>query len=198
MLAIRHKKGVPLGCMGVNETQPYKTFGTKLRNLREKARESLLEVSGAVEIDEATLARIEDGQQLPDEEILVLLMNHFGVEDQDAVSLWELAGYSNIDDKNDMNEEQLIKQIMMVIPFDNRVAFSDTADISANKNGVVVNFSLAAGNPQPQSIARIGMSLDQAQNLIDQLKNSITQATQPKVIKALPAPKNKTEKKNKA
>ncbi len=173
---------------------PYKVFGARLRKLREQAKESLIEVSGAVEIDIKMLERIEAGRELPDEEILMLLINHFNISEDDAVKLWELGGYTK---SNGNQEEQLLKQIMMVIPFDNRVVYSDIAHIEANKNGVVINFALQAGNPRPQSVARVGMSLEQAKQLLAQLQDSINSATKPRVIKALPAPRKRQQKTNK-
>ena len=58
----------------------------------------MAEVSGAVEIDEQSLQRIEQGKERPTEDILMLLINHFGMQDDDAANLWQLAGY---DDPND-------------------------------------------------------------------------------------------------
>ena len=173
---------------------PHKVFGEHLKTLRQRANESLLEVSGAVEIDEAMLQDIETGKNLPDEEILVLLMSHFDVKDQDAVRLWELAGYSR-QDSDSIIDEQSIKQIMMVLPIDNKVLYSDTARISANNKGVVINFGLSADNKQPQMLSRVGMSLDQAELLAKRLMKSINLAKQPKIIRALPDPKLKPEKK---
>lgn len=54
-----------------------------------------MEVSGAVEIDEKRLKRIEAGIERPAEDILLLLISHFGVADREAVQLWELADYDS-------------------------------------------------------------------------------------------------------
>ena len=185
--------------MGEKESQPFSTFGRKLQSLRTKARESLLEVSGAVEIDVRTLESIESGKELPDEDVLMLLISHFEIKDGDAVKLWELAGYSKLGEKDPLlNDEQLLKQIMMVIPMDNRIIFSDTAHINAQKTGVVINFAQSGGSVQPQTVSRVGMSAEQAQILLEQLQESLHKLNAPRVIRALPAPKNQksqTEKK---
>ncbi len=180
----------------MGETQPYRVIGLRLKRLRERAKESLLEVSGAVEIDTSVLEAIEAGQRLPDEEVLMLLMAHFNVPDHESMKLWELAGYSQNSDKTAV-DEQLLKQVMMVIPFDNRVAFTDHAAIDANKNGIVINFSLSTGGQQ-QPVARVGMSVDAAQQLILQLAEQLQTINKPKVIYQLPAknPHKQTEKKN--
>src|SRR6185369_17990187 len=72
---------------------PFNTLGDKLKTIRQKLHESVAEVSGAVEIDEQSLQRIEQGTERPTEDILMLLINHFGMQDDDAASLWQLAGY---------------------------------------------------------------------------------------------------------
>lgn len=61
--------------------------------MRERLSESVAEVSGAVEIEEDALERIEQGIERPSEEILMLLMSHFNMQDTEAVQIWELAGY---------------------------------------------------------------------------------------------------------
>ena len=71
---------------------PYETLGSQLRRLRERNRESVAEVSGAVEIDETELSKIESGTDRPSEDILLLLISHFAVEDDKAAELWQLAG----------------------------------------------------------------------------------------------------------
>lgn len=179
----------------MGETKPYKVIGLRLRRLREKAKESLLEVSGAVEIDTSVLEDIEAGHKLPDEEVLMLLMNHFDVSDGESLKLWELAGYSQEADKGVQADEQLLKQIMMVIPFDNKVAFTDNSVIEANKNGVVINFSLGSTS---QLVARVGMSVETAQELILKLVEQLQIINQPQVIRSIPAKtvSKKTEKKN--
>src|SRR3989344_7970311 len=73
---------------------PYKPLGKKLKELRNQANESLAEASGAVEIDVRQLASYELGQARPAEDVLLLLISHFGVKDDEAVRLWEVAGYS--------------------------------------------------------------------------------------------------------
>lgn len=179
--------------MGINKQAPFKALGTRIRNLRIKANESLLEVCGALEIDDILLQQIEAGQQLPDEDILELLISHFNVRDQEANKLWELAGYNK--KELPLVEEQLLKQVMMVIPFDNRVVFSDNATIHANKKGVTIDFKLTAGNLQPQTVSKIGMSLEQAKALYMQLGAGLHIALHPQQPKQLP-PSSESDKQN--
>src|SRR5476651_2461314 len=80
----------------MSKPQPEGTFrqlGKTLKELRNRVNETLAEASGAVEIDVKQLAGYELGHSRPTEDVLLLLISHFGVRDDDAVKLWELAGY---------------------------------------------------------------------------------------------------------
>src|SRR6202035_4537575 len=70
--------------------KPYTSLGDHLRNVREQSKRSLAGVSGAVEIDENTLQLIEAGQQRPEEDVMLLLISYFNVQDQEALHLWDL------------------------------------------------------------------------------------------------------------
>src|SRR5689334_16151410 len=72
---------------------PYHTLGKQLKTLRDRAKESLAEASGAVEIDARELAKYELGKARPNEDVLLLLISHFEAKDDEAVNLWEMAGY---------------------------------------------------------------------------------------------------------
>src|SRR5690242_6676772 len=102
------------------------------------ANESLAEASGAVEIDVRQLASYELGQARPTEDVLLLLISHFGVKDEEAIKVWEIAGYSTskipaIAVVNDLIGEQA--QIG-----DSRVFFTDIVDIVVNNYGVIMHF----------------------------------------------------------
>lgn len=144
---------------------PYRPLGHRLRQLREQHRESVAEVSGAVEIDEAQLANIEQGKARPSEDILMLLINHFGLGDDSADELWNLAGYDmrrSDNHKHDDNDD-VKRTAAMMIMLDPRVMYSDSVEVVSNPQGVILNFSQTAG-PQtpPLTISRVGMSYDQA------------------------------------
>lgn len=178
---------------------PYKNIGERLRKWRQQVHESIAEVSGAVEIDSEQLKKIETGAVLPSEDILLLLISHLDVSEKDAKVILEQAGYARpVVDAHGMSfmDEQIIKQTLMVIPFDNRILFSDSVNISATPNGVVLDFLQTNGNPQPANVSRVGMSLDHAhamqkllteilaktgkpQRLLDQPKNTQNQTEKP-------------------
>lgn len=157
---------------------PYETLGSRLRNLRERNRESIAEVSGAVEIDEKDLDRIESGTERPTEDILLLLISHFAVEDDLAAELWQMAGYDKQEDEPDMPNG---KQQTLMVMIDPRVMYSDSVEVVANNKGVVLNFSQNAGqHGQPLTVARIGMSREQAKMVMGILHQALYDQENPR------------------
>jgi len=167
---------------------PYKTIGWHLKFARQQLKESLAEVSGAVEIDERTLSRIENGQQRPSEDVLLLLITHLNLEDAEATSLWELAGY-----EDDDVEQQ------MIAPYnsDMRVIYTDMAHVIVNDYGVVMNFMQGnVSSGQLAGVARVGMSKEHAQHVLEMLQTALNQPKQKAKPKYLPAPKKQIDKNN--
>ena len=81
---------------------PYEKFGKQLKKIRTEAHKSILELSGAMELDPDRLKKIETGEERPSEELIVLLISHFELEDAQAFDLWKLAGY----DKQEQGDEK--------------------------------------------------------------------------------------------
>lgn len=153
---------------------PFQSLGELLRSLREHSQETLADVSGAVEMDEATIKSYELGQERPSEDILLLLMNHFGVQEDKAAELWSTAGYeapakderSQSGDEPDNNFEKRAQQTMMVM-LDPRVMYTDGVEVFATDEGVVINFHQRTGVPaQPIVVSRVGMSREQARTFM--------------------------------
>ncbi len=153
---------------------PYKSLGLKLQRIRQKFNQSISEVSGAVEIDEKKLLSIENGNKRPTEDILLLLIAHFNLSDSEAAKLWDLAGYSN--DSDNQDDAFKFTPLLLVMPVDNKVNYSDKAEIVANQNGIVINFIQQPNGPYPiQTVARVGMSFEQALKLTETLSKTLKQ-----------------------
>jgi transcriptional regulator with XRE-family HTH domain len=155
---------------------PFKTLGEKLKTIRQKLHESVAEVSGAVEIEEQLLSRIEQGHERPSEDILLLLINHFGMQDDDAAKLWQLAGYDQPHDHDHGQSSDASRTMVMIMAVDPRIIYSDGVQITANNVGVVLNFSQNNGAQQPLTTARIGMSREQAYGLLRTLERTLEQS----------------------
>jgi transcriptional regulator with XRE-family HTH domain len=166
------------------EQPPFKVLGEKLKTIRQQLHESVAEVSGAVEIDEQSLQRIERGNERPSEDILLLLINHFGIREDEAAGLWQLAGY---DQPHDHDHDDLPggdsqnRTMVMIMAVDPRVIYSDGAQVTANNTGVVINFSQGMGTPQALTTARVGMSREQAQALLNTLQQTL-ERSQPRQL----------------
>lgn len=178
---------------------PYHILGDTLKTLRKQMKESVAEVCGAVEIDEEMLIKIEQGNERPSEDILMLLMNHFGTGDEESERLWELAGYEHADDESDSPEDvikQAMKQhpVMMVMALDQRVMYSDGAEIYANKNGLTLHFTQSNGT-QNLPIAKVGMSYEQAKNVLEILVKTLADAERLRQPRQLPSSSDDTSAK---
>ncbi|HSX35304.1 MAG TPA: helix-turn-helix transcriptional regulator [Patescibacteria group bacterium] len=156
---------------------PFKPLGETLKTLRQKLHESVSDVSGAVEIDEKTLERIEQGADRPSEDILLLLINHFNMQDDEAAALWQMAGYDQPghadDDDGKHPHTPGNRTMVMIMAVDPRVIYSDSAEVIANQQGVVINFTQGAGTPHSMTTARIGMSREQARNFLATLARTL-------------------------
>jgi|GEM_PF-236342 hypothetical protein len=183
--------------------KPFASLGKHLRDVREQSKRSLAEVSGAIEIDEQSLRLIEMGQKRPEEDVMLLLISYFGVRDQEALHLWELARYdSDLTDHiqfhesgNDSEAAALMgKPVIMMLAMDVRTMYSDGLEINWNQAGMTLNFtqtnSQASGQPPAISIARVGLSYDQAELVLKNLEQALLRAKYIGDRKLLPPPKN--------
>jgi DNA-binding XRE family transcriptional regulator len=185
--------------------KPFISLGKHLRNVREQASRSLAEVSGAIEIDEKSLKLIETGQERPEEEVMLLLISYFGVQDQEALHLWELARYdSDLTDHLQFNEPNhepeaaaalMSKPVIMMLAMDMRTMYSDGLEINWNKAGLTLNFtqanSQANGQSPVVSVARVGLSYTQAEQVLRSLERALLHAKYVGNTKLLPPPSNK-------
>lgn len=161
---------------------PFKMLGNHLKYLREQLKESLMEVSGAVEIETKDLERIEQGQERPSEDILLLLIQHYNMQDQEAVQLWELAGYDGDSSphktKIESNTASMLqnKQMVMLLAMDIRTMYSDGVDININQAGLTLSFTQTTGDGQNVPVGRIGMSYEQAGQVMKTLEQAMLRA----------------------
>jgi transcriptional regulator with XRE-family HTH domain len=171
--------------MDDSKAQPtYKPLGKKLKELRSRANESLAEASGAVEIDVRELASIELGQNRPTEEVLLLLISHFGAKDEEAVKLWEMAGYGMEKIPAAHLSSVELVQLEPSAKAEPRILFTDVVDVMVNNYGVVMNF-MQGGSPNsaPSSVARVGMSREHAKSVLKILQTTLSQ-TEHKIVKS--------------
>jgi len=164
---------------------PFADLGNHLKNVREQSKRSLAEVSGAIEIDERQLELIESGKNRPDEDIMLLLISYFNVQDQEALHLWELADYdsdlsehlkfelTDIDSMQQLNG----KPMLMLLAMDIRTMYSDGLDITINPAGVTMQFTQSVANQsQPAIVSRVGMSYQQAEMVLRTLQQALLKA----------------------
>jgi transcriptional regulator with XRE-family HTH domain len=181
-----------------DQNLPFIALGKHLKYVREQSQQSLSEVSGAVEIDEKMLERIESGEERPAEDILLLLISHFGVQDQEAIQLWELANYDG--EMPDQIRSESIgfhpgnKPVVMLLALDMRTIYSDGLDINCAKAGLTLNFTQVSGRQaHPVPVAKVGMSYEQAEQVLITLEKALLKARYLRGRKSLP-PKSQSDK----
>lgn len=170
---------------------PFKQFGQRLKGIRQKLQETKADVSGAVEIDESALDRYETGKERPSEDILNLLISHFDMHDDDAANLWHLAGYEqprSQDDEDSLPEDLASGRAgVLVMAIDPRIIYSDGMHVNASQQGVVLSFAQLGGAPQPLVTTRVGMSREQARNVIRTLQAALDRSEPPQLPEGRPA-----------
>lgn len=179
----------------MSERAPFITLGKHLKYVREQLHQSLAEVSGAVEIDEQALERIEAGEERPPEDILLLLISHYGVQEQQAVQLWELAEY-DADAPEQIRPDVDLQsgKVIMLLALDTRTMYSDGVDIEVTKAGLTLTFTQASGKSQTSPVARVGMSADQAEEVLRNLQLALLKTKYAHGRKLLPPPESKKSK----
>ena len=181
--------------MGSNHNNPYQSFGEVLKHLRSKAAKSSAEVSSAVEIDESRLEKYETGEQRPPEDILLLLIQHFDLPDEQASELWKLAGYSGEPTEDlyfENDDDGGAQQVSVgVSAHDARIVYTDMIQVMVNNYGVIINFMQGAGPAsQPLAVSRVGMSKEHARSVLEVLQKTLEQAENPTAPKQLKGPKS--------
>lgn len=157
-------------------SRPFKPLGKRLQQLRGQVNETLAEASGAVEIDVRQLANFELGQARPTEDVLLLLLSHFGVKDDEAIKLWDLAGYNMSKIPMSHMGSASTQDSQMAIGSTNHVLFTDIVDVIVNNYGVVMNFMQNTGmGTQPAIVAKIGMSREHAKSVLQILQLTLAQ-----------------------
>jgi transcriptional regulator with XRE-family HTH domain len=180
--------------MGENNTKfPYQPLGAWIKRNREKSQKTVAEVSGAVEIESDQLRDYERGTKRPSEDILMLLISYFSVKEEDAVEVWELAGYNRPDvGGTDIGISDAVQPVI-VMPMDARIVYTDMTSIKKNKYGMTVNFMQSDGiGGKPLVVSRVGMSREHAVKLLD----ALVSALRPEPQKFLPAPEDPQDKKD--
>lgn len=114
----------------------------------------------------------------------MLLISHFSLRDDEALKLWRLAGFDS--SLNGISAGASEAMNMSTVVNDNKVLYTDMVQVSVNNYGVILNFLQGIGSDgKPSAVARIGMSREHANSIIEVLTKTIDMAenkTEPKQL----------------
>jgi transcriptional regulator with XRE-family HTH domain len=65
-----------------------KSFGLKIRNLRESKKLFLRQVAAAIEIDQALMSKIERGERIATKKQVIALAGFFEINKKELLTLW--------------------------------------------------------------------------------------------------------------
>lgn len=154
----------------------YGALGARLKFLREQWQQSVSDVCNTLEIDEKTLKAFESGKVAPSAEVLDMLISHFLLTEDQAQELRDLAG----DDSAAANivEDMLNKQLVMFLPIDTRVVYTDSMQATVTDSGVIMQFMQQSGGGQSIPISKVGMSREHAERVVKVLQDTLRQHDQ--------------------
>lgn len=156
-----------------------KELGIAIKAYRVAANETINDVSEAIEVDKATIGKVEAGLQRPSIELIELLARHFTLREQEVKRLWKLAGHEQDDfainlDPHDIDLSKLEKDFeVMFAP----VFYTDMVNVVSNQYGITINFIQGnGGQEKPVVVSRVGMSHKHAESIIKVLQESLRRA----------------------
>ncbi len=112
----------------------------------------------------------------PPAEVLDMLISHFLLTEDQAQDLRDLADDQTDDTEGTLAgamEDILSKQLVMFMPVDSRVVYTDSMQATVNESGVILQFMQQAPNGQTAPISRVGMSREHAEKVIEVLQNTL-------------------------
>lgn len=163
--------------MSMQDKDRYGALGARLKFLREQWQQSVSDVCNTLEIDEKTLHAFESGKVAPSTEVLDMLISHFLLTEDQAQELRDLAGDDSVNAAN-IVEDMLNKQLVMFLPIDTRVVYTDSMQATVTDNGVIMQFMQQAGGGQSIPISKVGMSREHAERVVKVLQDTLKQHDQ--------------------
>lgn len=170
----------------MSEEKNYQRFGGQLKKIRLEAKKTLTDVSGAVELPEDKLSKIEKGTLRPREDLIFLLANYFKLSKPQTQQLRHLAGYREKRRKTPSQANQSPADLKMHLedfigrhladsagllltftePMQDKALYTNKTDVNISHNGVIIQFSQSTFMEKghiSMPVAKVGMSLEHAQ-----------------------------------
>lgn len=162
--------------MSTHNKDKYAALGARLKFLREQWQQSISDVCNTLEIDEKMLRAFEAGKIAPPPEVLDMLISHFLLTEDQAQDLRDLVEDQREEAEASITgtmEDMLSKQLVMFMPVDTRVVYTDSMQATITDSGVVLQFMQQTGSGQSVPISRVGMSRQHAERVIEVLQSTL-------------------------
>ena len=174
--------------------QPHDDLGKRIKHLREQWKQSVDEVSTTLEIDETELKQIESGKVLPNDHLLDMIINHFLLNEEQAMELRSMAALrdNHLHEAFPLNsgglEDMLMKQVVMYLPVDNRIVYTDSMNATVNKHGMTLQF-MQNQNGKQVPVSQVGMSREHAERMLKVIQTTLAKYDKSQETKLLSPPK---------
>lgn len=164
-------------------------LGSVIKKHREQKGASIAQAALSIGIDRTYLSKIEHGHETPPPNVFNSILNYLDVDRFTALKIAKVAGYQTVvhfssnrdyDGKGVIkmqNEQSNVpadaKQVNM--PGNVPVLYTDSIFVNGSKWGVVLDIAQNVGPTNQQNVvARIGMSREHAEALVDVLAKQLT------------------------
>ena len=98
------------------------------------------------------------------------------MQDQEAVQLWELAGYDGGSSRpEDILQDSVAqgKPVVVLFGLDARTMYTDSVLVETGGAGITIKFGQLNSKKQQQHVAKVGMSYEQAEEVLRQLQSAV-------------------------
>lgn len=164
-------------------------FGQRIRIYRVRKDENITQAAKNLDVDRTYLSRLENGHLQPTRKVLEKICKYYSISQNDASEIYTLAGYAGKDivmqnkeregvekimEENQISKSKDVKGVELNVPNNAVVIYTDSAFVTTNEFGCVIDFAQRLGSTNKQNVvARVGMSKDHAKALIKVLQERL-------------------------
>lgn len=169
----------------------FEKLGKKIREFRVKNNKNVTEAAKELLLSRSFLSKLENGHFKPTLDLLKKIINYYSIPNDQSQEIYNLAGYASSEsgvllmetkyreEVSELEENQVTgqvseKMLKVNIPGDIKIFYTDSAFVTTNEFGLVIDFGQRLGSTNEQTIvSRVGMSKSHALALIKVLQERL-------------------------